>query len=379
MFWGRDIPQELCAEARLFDPRNLLSSRGYILKADGYMGHFKVFIHGDSFLEEVYRLTFLPEGRWIWTDKHGQGGGDMTDFYMEITGFGFRQAIFDILGIPPAPKAGAASMETVKLADAPQQGARSANASLLQVPFSSCLSVAPAQIRGLEPAVPADRSARPTLPVRAASKAVVAYLRGRKIPIAVTMAAIRQGFIFPLHDGVAFVGYDAARVPRWVVKRAIVSSIAPEFTKVDFRHSDKSFAPIFRGDNPESVWIVEGGVDALAVHALAKLDGRKTPSTIVSGGARSLSFLRPETMPPTVREVLAGARSIIVAREREKDAETQTATDAGHEKQAEFARRAAPHAEVSLWIPPDGQGKDIADVLVFRVMNGSQDSLSPLI
>jgi len=122
--------------------------------------------------------------------------------------------------------------------------------------------------------------------------------------------------------------------------------------KRDFKGSDKSFPAVLEGD-PKNVWVVEGGVDALAVQDMYRMTDRPPPTVIVSGGANTISWVE------RCRDILQQADQVVLAHEREKDAETQAHTDAGHAKQI---RRIEDITEqpVDEWRPPVGT-KDFAD------------------
>ena len=126
--------------------------------------------------------------------------------------------------------------------------------------------------------------------------------------------------------------------------------------KRDFRGSDKRFPPVFSGD-PAKVWIVEGGADALALCDIALRSGQQPPTIIVSGGANVRSFLESAD----VQAVLKRAERVTVCGENEKDAETQTRADTGHQKQAHRVAEITGR-EVRRWTPTPEQGKDLADM-----------------
>lgn len=91
------------------------------------------------------------------------------------------------------------------------------------------------------------------------------YLAGRGISRQTLEAAEKAGFLKYLIDGILFIGRDLLDIVRSVTKRA--TDPGAEVQKRDFAGTDKSFPSILRGG--KTVWIVEGGVDALAAHDLA--------------------------------------------------------------------------------------------------------------
>jgi hypothetical protein len=109
--------------------------------------------------------------------------------------------------------------------------------------------------------------------------------------------------------------------------------------------------------DPKTVWLVEGGTDALAVQDAARDQGKTPPTVLVSGGAGVRSFLER----PAIQALLRKAACVVIACENEKDAETQARTDAHHAQQRDRVRHIAPDAAVQLWHPPVGW-KDVAQL-----------------
>jgi hypothetical protein len=318
------IPEAFIHKAKFTDPRPLLMNYGFTIHPDGYRGHFIVKFDN----VEMYRLTFLSEGRWIGCDKAGIKGDDVIGFISMVANINFRESVFALLNIN----------------------------NIKQITFFPETQLQKKSIKN---------NNKPSLPIPASRKILYSYLGGQRlIPINIIDKATDQGFLQATYDGVLFLGYDAQGIVRSVSKRAINPAVKNQ--KIDFKNSEKKFVPILKGD-PSIVWIVEGGVDALSVHALAEMDKQTLPTVIVSGGARNTAFLESSSIPPTVRNVLKISLKIIVACEHEKDHATQQITDLCHKKQAKLANNISPQAKITLWIPPDGQGKDIADILVYRL------------
>jgi hypothetical protein len=124
--------------------------------------------------------------------------------------------------------------------------------------------------------------------------------------------------------------------------------------KRDLAGSDKQYPPILPG-NPRVVWIVEGGVDALAARDLALRRGKAPPTVLVSGGAGVRLFLDN----PTVQTLLLHADSVIVVRDNESTAKKQAETDAAHDLQ--IARIRELRGNCGDWRPPVGV-KDVAEL-----------------
>lgn len=300
-------------DARHADPVPYLQAHGFTVKREGR--HASVRNRSG---DEVYRLT-QTTGRWVWCDHYGQDGGDMIALVGEITpGLSFRDAVFALTG-------GAALMQRV------------------QAPESSPKFPPP------EPS-PAPLTLPAFQPYqRSAGRA---YLAGRGISPATLDAAEAAGMLRYAPGAVLFVGYDEAGQPRSATRRMIDDDATPN--KRDLRGSVKAFCPILPGD-PQTVWIVEGGTDALAVQDAARGQGKTPPTALASGGAGVRSFLER----PAIQTLLRKAARVVIACENEKDAETQARTDAHHAQQRDRVCRIAPEAQVQLWRPPAGC-KDMA-------------------
>ncbi|MBE0471977.1 MAG: relaxase/mobilization nuclease domain-containing protein [Methyloprofundus sp.] len=287
------------------DPRPFIERMGYAVKKDGQR-HFSIK-HGK---DEAYRLTQKPDGFWVWVDKYGTHGGDNIDLVRELSGLDrFIDCVFELNGglrATPAP--------------------------------------APAPVAPKPPRIPPESSLG-----RAAGRM---YLNDRGISDPTIDHAERSGFLRYLADGLLFVGYQAGKI--WnATKRSIMPDA--EIPKRDFAGSDKSKPQILPG-NSKTVWIVEGGVDALALHDIAKRKGAELPTVVVSGGAGVLSFFDN----PEIAEKIRAAAVVVVAKDNEKDAGTQAKTDAMHSKQAERAREINPGAQVVDWKPGLPDIKDVA-------------------
>ena len=198
---------------------------------------------------------------------------------------------------------------------------------------------------------------RPNLPYQSesAKDSGREYLQRRGISEETIKGAEKQNFVRYCKDGVIFCGYDSNRELRLATRR--ITEPAPNTpSKRDLAGSNKDYAPVLQGD-PEIVWVVEGGVDALAVQDLYKSREREAPTCIVSGGAA----VRCWTKEPGRQEVLQGARAIYLAIENEKDEQVQAETDTSHAKQFADIEAVAPETRVKIWRPPTGI-KDVAEL-----------------
>lgn len=258
--------------------------------------------------DEHYRLTRQADGRWLWCDRYGNDGGDNIDLVREIEpGTGYADAVYRLLGGPRV-----ASVPTPPPpARVPPQMPRAERADIE---------------RGRE------------------------YLRSRGISDQTIAEAERQGMLAYAPGGVLFVGRDEKGRAQNVTRRA--TNPADAVQKRDLRGSDKSYAPILRGQSRE-VWAVEGGADALALWDLMRRAGKALPTVLVTGGAHVVSWISRHA------ELLRSAARVVIAHDRESGAERQARADAGHARQrAELERIGAKVAE---WRPPE-QVKDLAEL-----------------
>lgn len=303
---GNRVAEQDIQSARHLDPSRFLTQLGYTVKRDGKK-HFSVRNGKD----EAYRLTCKNDGTWLWVDNYGTHGGDNIDLVKELTGLtGFADCVYELAGAPSA------SYAPVKPPPAPKP---------------------------------------PSIPTESEQGRMLGrmYLEERGISQATTLHAEKSGFLRYLSDGLLFVGYSAGKV--WnATKRAFDPNA--EVKKRDFAGSDKSKPQILDG-NSQSIWIVEGGIDALAVQDIAKRQGKTPPTAIVSGGSGVKSFLEN----PEIMEKIRAARLVVVAGENEKNADVQAKTDAQHEAQLELVKALNPSAQAVIWKPESRMGSDIAD------------------
>lgn len=249
--------------------------------------------------------------RLVWCHKDGTGIGDNCALAVAVSGLPFRDALELLLGY-----AAANPVDYTPAAPARK---------VLRIPGTS---------------VEAEQSGRE-------------YLRGRYISDAALTACEACGMLRYIPGAVLFVGYDGKQ-PKNVTRRGYLPG--DPTPKRDLAGTDKAWPATLPG-SLDTVWIVEGGVDALALHTLYPID---PPTVIVTGGAGSKAWLEQ----PHIAARLERAQVVVVATEREKDADTQARTDTQHQAQADSIRRYCD--EVVVWNPPPGI-KDLAELLVGAV------------
>jgi len=292
-------------ESHRIDPTAYLERMGFTVRREGR--HLSV----RAGKEEHYRITQNSDGRWVACDKAGQGIGDNIALVRDLEpALGFVEAV-------------------ARLADGP--------------------------VISREPIPAAPRRTRPArLPqTRADRHAGRVYLHRRGISPATLDHAEQAGFLRYTGGGVLFVGRDAQGAARLVSQRLIAPTV-DEKPKRDLAGSDKSYPPLLPG-NPRVIWIVEGGVDALAARDLALRRGKVPPTVLVSGGATVRCFLDN----PTVQTRLLHAATVVVVRDNESTERKQAETDTAHDRQ--IARIRELRGNCGDWRPPVGV-KDVAEL-----------------
>lgn len=178
-----------------------------------------------------------------------------------------------------------------------------------------------------------------------------AYLARRGVSADALDAAEACSMLGYSTGAVLFIGRDADGQPRSATRRGYLPS--DPRPKRDLAGTDKSWPAYIHGQ-PNELWVVEGGVDALA---LLTRHGASHPSVLVTGGVHVTSWLEN----PHVQARLRRLWRCTVAGEWEKDAETQARTDDQRRRLVELLQKLVP--EVSIWMPPAGH-KDLGEMLV---------------
>jgi hypothetical protein len=306
--------------AHMADLVSYMESVGLEVKKDGVK---------DWIVDDRYRVTQKPDGHFVWCTWDQSRGGDGIAFLRDEMGLSWEQAIADLSGTSITQR-----VTKKKLDDKP---------------------ISP-------PPRSKDRDA------------ITAYLESRGISKTTAGMAHTRGFLkFVDYNGIpaaAFCGNGNGTLRSMAIRltKPIQSwDKEKELTKLDVKHSDKSYPALWRGDNPSTVWIVEGGIDALAAIEWHRASKKPIPTIIVSGGAGVSSFLNQ----PHVQKILKEADTVYVAMENEKDQETQAKTDAAHEKQIDKLC-ALGCEKVIAWMPPVGT-KDLADAWKAGVLPDPHD------
>lgn len=311
------LNSERIIESKHINPTDYLERRGFKVQRDGTR-HLSV----RSGPDEIYRISKKPDGHWVACDKGGRGIGDNIALVRDLEpGLQFLEAVERLYNGPVVQR---------------------------------------------EPLHPPPRARPARLPQTPDNRhAGRIYLHQRGISGETLDQAEHCGFLRYTGGGVLFVGRDGQGNLRNVTKR-LIAPAEGEKPKRDLAGSDKSYPPILQG-NPSVVWIVEGGVDALAAHDLAKRRGKLAPTVIVSGGAAVRVFLEN----PTVQALLLKAESVVVVRDNETTSKKQAETDSAHDLQT--AHIIELRGRCADWRPPAGV-KDIADLNRLEVTGCSSPS-----
>lgn len=293
--------------ARQIDPTAYLEAAGFECKRSRSGTQISVRRNGD----EVYRVT-EKDGAWVTCDHYGNGVGDNISLVQDVQrGMKFPAAVQQLIG-----------------------------------------TLTPGLVRSFTP------TPRPPLvlpdqrPVdRAQGRA---YLQDRGIDLQTIIDAEKAGFVRYADRAVLFVGLGDNGQAKAATRRAATKD--DPLQKSDLEGSDKRFPAILKGTS-SLAYIVDGGVDALALHSLAKRRGQPTPTVYVTGGVGTKSWLDRAPIQAQLRQ----HSEIVIAGENEKDDATQERTDV---HRAETAQRieAITRDPVRTVTPPPGQGKDMADV-----------------
>jgi len=267
----------------------------------------------DAAGDEQYRIDYDQGRGWLWCDKYGNAGGDNIDLVSEIDGkTGFVESVYRL--------SGAATV--------------SRNA----------------------PPLPQKPKQKPVLPKQADGykNAGRWYLdKERGIDLRTLEAAEKAGMLRYDSGGVLFVGRDRHGDVRSITRRAV--DWRDSVQKMDLKGSEKRYAPVIPG-RTDHVWVVEGGTDALAVHSMHLWHNKEPPTVIVTSGAGSRGWIDEHA------DILRKAKTVMIARDREKDPATQERTDAMHDEQ-ERRVKAISGAEVRAWKPAHSDDKDVADAV----------------
>ncbi|MCK0525381.1 DUF3991 domain-containing protein [Anaerobiospirillum sp. NML120449] len=304
------------------DPRRLIESLGYVCKGKEHA--FNVYSSSSS-KSELYRVDRNRNtGRYVFCDKHASRGGDIIKLIMELSNMKFPEVIKALC--PDAITDKSALSEFVS-----KRAAESA------VPKPA-----------LYPRIPMTREQD-----KVDGRKYLTDIRG--ISGKTLQIAEQQGFVRYIKGAVLFCGFDESGKVRNVAKRGYLNTDMNP--KTNFANSDKQFAGLIKGD-PKSVWVVEGGVDALALIDMAYMQGHpQHPTIIISNGAGEKKWIDT----PHLSSIIRSAEKVTIVYDNEKDAQVEAGTNRAHQGQKEKIE-ALIQREVNTYRPPAKYGKDLADM-----------------
>lgn len=316
---GRRVAEPEIITAQQVDPSPMLESAGYVVKRQGK--HMSI-CHPAG--DEVYRITLMPDGRYVACDHYGNGVGDNIALVRDLEpGLSFPDAVYKLTG-------GQSLTDAVVHAEPPP--------------------IAP-------PRLPRAKAAD----IEAGRE----YLRGRAIDDKTLQAAEEAGFLRYVQGGVIYAGLDKEGKVKAATRRA--TDPTHPVQKRDFKGTNKYFAAVLPG-SPERVFIVEGGADALALHSMAHRANREPPTVIVSSGSNVLSFLRNQE----TQALLKRAQEVTIMTEVEKDTDTQAKVEKARQKQIE-AIQAITGKPPTVKAPEHG-AKDVSEQNAIEVGKAKADN-----
>jgi hypothetical protein len=284
MVFFKASPNEIW-QARVTDPTTALAIYGFAVKWDRSHKHAEV-IDGNG--DEVYRLTLKPDGCYVCCDHYGGPIGKFSgtiDLMMDID---------SALTFGPAIKFLLDRYDVVNTANKPK----------IIIPT------------------------KPQKPPFSCASLCRKYLRKRGIDSYIINISEEIDFISYCSSGVLAFGYDDNRILRNITLRSIYPT-APR-QKINLPGSSKYYPQVLKGVK-ETVVIVEGFIDALALWSFKHKTNKNLPTVIVSSGAGIKSFIEN----PSIQHIFKKADMVWICDENEIDEDTQKRTDNQHQQQLE--------------------------------------------
>ncbi|NBO31879.1 MAG: DUF3991 domain-containing protein [Cyanobacteria bacterium WB6_1B_304] len=308
--------------SRELDPSDCLRTMGFEVKKDG-QNHLSVELNGD----QIYRITKKQDGHYVACDKYGNGIGDNIALIQDIKpDLKFDEAVYKL--------------------HAYDLNYKFENKNMTQEIDKKIDLKIPRQVEN----------------ERKLGRQYLHEKRG--ISFDTINHAEKVGLIKYSDKGVLFIGYDENQNVKNVTQRSIKESNAIQ--KMDYKGSDKQYCQILDG-NKKSIWIVEGGIDALALRDLALRQKQDPPTILISGGANVKSFLERDS----IQNLLKDASRVTIAVENERNVQAQNRSDQGHERQSEKIREiVGEQKEVRSWSHPSF--KDVAEMNLHVVLEKGQ-------
>lgn len=223
---GTRIPDDDIIAARNMDTKEVISHRtGYTFQRAGSEWHCK----------EHDSLVVFSDGKgWHWYSR-GESGATAIDWMIKIEGFGFQDAVSELVGNPLNRNYNVLDSSTVK--QKPKE--------LVLPPKANTL------------------------------RNVFAYLCStRKITPEVVEWCVKNDILYQDdHNNAVFVGKDSSGKPRFATRRGTYSfDGAPAFKK-DCIGSSKSYGFVMQGSCETHIYVFEAAIDAMSHASLGQLKG----------------------------------------------------------------------------------------------------------
>lgn len=296
--------------AREVNPTDYLESCGFQCRSTRGGREISVRKGGD----EIYRITQKDDGHWVACDIIETGIGDNIALVAEIEGSGikFPAAVQRLIGtlMPGQVRAFTPKPKPVK-------------------PFA------------MPPQQPVDR------------KRGQEYLKERGIDQQTLIEAEKAGFLRYTDKAVLFVGRDPLGKEMTANRRATEKDDPVQ--KREISGSDKRFIAVLEGTGTVA-YVVDGAVDALALHTMAKRHGIPTPTVYVTGGVGNRSWLDRESMQAKLRQ----HSEVRIAGENEKNSVVQERADEARNETKE--RIEAITGKAVTISTPGAPYKDVAEL-----------------
>jgi hypothetical protein len=208
---------------------------------------------------------------------------------------------------------------------------------------------------------PQSDKSPPVMPTETAIKEGISYLKRRGISEETIQFARKCKFLKFLADSIIFCGYDTNGVLRSATKRSTNIYCEESEKKRDLSGSIKAYAPVLPG-NCDVVWIVEGGVDALAARDIALRKGINPPIVIVTGGRNTKTWIDN----PSLQNMIQKAKRCYICLEGDQGCELSKTKNAIIAQRDMVLKKIGK--DLIIW-PENGKWvngcKDIADLNLF--------------
>ncbi len=290
---------------------------------------------------------------WVSCNWQGGGIGDNLKLMEHVRGLGFEDAVIALTGKTPILGANVRPPPPMPINKNPRHNVATVKMKQIKIP-----------------AFIADFSQSRN------------YLLGRGISPEVIDRAHADGRLLATKDGVCFVGRDEHSAYRYIAHRYYTPQPVPNSKTGETRNkkdevgSDKRYCfwlPPPQPDRPFSVWVVEGGTNALALaDILAKNTshfhngGPQNALILTTGGVAMREWMKNPTTNPMIKEAVQANQRLVLVGEWES-ASTPEKLEKKVQDIADIRKRFLGDFEelfarpLEFIMPPKGMG-DVADM-----------------